>query len=88
MNSLCIRRHVGTYSTYSSIIISTLIQADGILNRIHVAEPAKRDDKPRPPCIPEAVLKRRMRKMKMEDDEDEEDEEDMDTGEEKKTYFK
>ncbi len=34
-------------------------KADGILNRIHVATPAQRDTKNRPPCIPEAVLNRK-----------------------------
>lgn len=27
-------------------------KVDSILNRVHVAMPAPRDDKPRPPCIP------------------------------------
>ncbi|CAH1774925.1 unnamed protein product [Owenia fusiformis] len=30
-----------------------------MLNRLHVAVPAKRDTKARPPCIPESVLKKR-----------------------------
>jgi nucleolar GTP-binding protein len=34
-------------------------KVDGILNRLHVAIPAPRDEKTRPPCIPESVLKRR-----------------------------
>ena len=34
-------------------------KADGILNRIHVATPAQRDTKDRPPCIPEVVLNRK-----------------------------
>ena len=34
-------------------------KVDGILNRIHVATPAQRDTKERPPCIPEAVLNRK-----------------------------
>ncbi|XP_001654061.2 nucleolar GTP-binding protein 1 [Aedes aegypti] len=29
---------------------------EGVLNRLHVAMPEKRDDKERPPCIPESVL--------------------------------
>jgi len=29
---------------------------DGVLNRLHVAMPEKRDEKERPPCIPEKVL--------------------------------
>jgi nucleolar GTP-binding protein len=32
----------------------------GVLNRIHVAQPKPRDDKERPPFIPEAVLKKRL----------------------------
>jgi len=47
-----------------------------------VAEPKKRDNVNRPPCIPEAVLKKRMQKMQLStenmDDEDNE-EESMDT---------
>ncbi|KAJ8973535.1 hypothetical protein NQ317_019286 [Molorchus minor] len=31
-------------------------KVDGILNRLHVAIPKPRDQKPRPPCIPESVL--------------------------------
>lgn len=38
-------------------------KADGILNRIHVAEPQKRDDKTRPAFIPENA-KRRLREKK------------------------
>lgn len=49
-------------------------KADGILNRIHVAEPKKRDAVERPAFIPEAVLLKRA-KAKMEVDEDETDEE-------------
>ncbi len=68
-------------------------KADGILNRIHVAEPQKRDDRERPPCIPEAVLKRRMKKMALEgeeeeEEEQEEEEEEMDTGLERKKFFR
>lgn len=32
---------------------------EGILNRLHVAQPAKRDDKVRSPCIPESILKKK-----------------------------
>lgn len=46
---------------------------DGILNRLHVATPAPRDGKSRPPCIPPSVIamKRQMadkenRKRKLE----------------------
>lgn len=35
------------------------LQVEGLLSRLHVAQPTKRDDKPRPPCIPESVLKKR-----------------------------
>ncbi len=62
-------------------------KADGILNRIHVAEPTKRDNKARPPCIPDAVLKKRMQKMDLDNDDEDEDD-DMDTGEARKKYFR
>lgn len=32
---------------------------EGLLNRLHVAHPTKRDDKVRAPCIPERVLKKK-----------------------------
>lgn len=32
---------------------------EGILNQLHVAQPMKRDDKARPPCIPDSVLKKK-----------------------------
>lgn len=46
---------------------------DGVLNRLHVAIPKPRDEKPRPPCIPESVLAKRReqaekRKRKLERD--------------------
>ncbi|XP_063238484.1 nucleolar GTP-binding protein 1 [Bacillus rossius redtenbacheri] len=34
-------------------------KVEGVLNRLHVAMPAPRDGKERPPCIPEAVLRRK-----------------------------
>lgn len=34
-------------------------KVENILNRLHVAMPEKRDNKERPPCIPESVLKKR-----------------------------
>ena len=34
-------------------------KAENILNRLYVAMPEKRDDKERPPCIPQSVLDRR-----------------------------
>jgi nucleolar GTP-binding protein len=34
-------------------------KVENILNRLHVAMPEKRDNKERPPCIPENVLKKR-----------------------------
>lgn len=34
-------------------------KVEGLLNRLHVAQPVPRDGKPRPPCIPESVLKKR-----------------------------
>ena len=57
-------------------------KADGILNRIHVAEPKPRDNVSRPAFIPEAALKKRMAKKAMDVDDDASDEdaeEDMDT---------
>lgn len=30
------------------------------MNRLHVAQPAPRDSKTRPPCIPEAVLQKKL----------------------------
>jgi len=48
-------------------------KADGILNRIHVAEPQSRDTKSRPAFIPEAAIKKMLnKKNKMEDEEEEE----------------
>jgi nucleolar GTP-binding protein len=40
----------------------------GILNRLYVAEPKQRDEMERPPCIPEAVLRKRAG-MEMESEE-------------------
>eukprot|EP00800_Vazella_pourtalesii_P018068 TRINITY_DN569_c0_g1_i1.p1 TRINITY_DN569_c0_g1~~TRINITY_DN569_c0_g1_i1.p1 ORF type:complete len:622 (-),score=155.47 TRINITY_DN569_c0_g1_i1:224-2089(-) len=38
-------------------------KAGDILNRLYVAMPQKRDNKERPPCIPQSVLDRRAREM-------------------------
>ena len=55
-------------------------KTDSILNRIHVAEPAKRDNRSRPAFIPEAVFKKReMKKAGMEIDSDEQEDEEDDT---------
>ncbi|CAG9813728.1 unnamed protein product [Phaedon cochleariae] len=48
-------------------------KVDGVLNRLHVALPKPRDDKPRPPCIPDTVLAKKQltaekRKRKLERD--------------------
>lgn len=48
-------------------------KVDGVLNRLHVAVPKPRDEKERPPCIPEAVLLKKQqqeekRKRKLERD--------------------
>jgi len=54
-------------------------KADGVLNRIHVAEPKARDGKARPAFIPTKVLEIRERKkagMDVDDDEDEEEDDD------------
>jgi len=54
-------------------------KVDGILNRLHVAEPTARDNKERPAFIPEAAVKKRQQKLeKMENDAEDEDEEDSD----------
>jgi len=44
-------------------------KVENILNRLNVAEPVKRDEKERPPFIPEAAIKKRQQKLeaKMED---------------------
>ncbi|OAD62489.1 putative nucleolar GTP-binding protein 1 [Eufriesea mexicana] len=34
-------------------------KVEGLLNRLHVAQPIPRDEKVRPPCIPESVLKKK-----------------------------
>lgn len=52
-------------------------KADGVLNRIHVAEPKSRDTKARPAFIPAKVLEIRERKkagMDVDDDDEEDDE--------------
>merc|ERR1719187_1019737 len=50
-------------------------KVDGVLNRLHVAEPVARDNKQRPAFIPEAALKKQKQKLeaKMEEEEDDED---------------
>lgn len=51
-------------------------KVDGVLNRLHVAIPKPRDEKVRPPCIPESVLQKRQKeeqkKRKLERDIEEE----------------
>merc|ERR1712126_415398 len=49
-------------------------KVETILNRLHVAEPVARDNKERPPFIPEAAIRKRKEKLeaKMEEGEDEE----------------
>lgn len=47
-------------------------KVDNILNRLHVAIPEKRDDKERPPVIPEGFLTRRKLTRKLEKDIEEE----------------
>ncbi|CAK9805174.1 Nucleolar GTP-binding protein 1 [Anthophora quadrimaculata] len=34
-------------------------KVEGLLNRLHVAQPIPRDEKIRPPCIPESILKKK-----------------------------
>lgn len=35
-------------------------KVENLLNRLHVAQPTPRDEKSRPPCIPDSVLQKRM----------------------------
>ncbi|MCP6198825.1 NOGCT domain-containing protein, partial [Klebsiella pneumoniae] len=41
-------------------------KVDGILNRLHVAVPAPRDDKPRPPVLPPSVLAKKEKQAEKE----------------------
>ncbi|XP_065332678.1 nucleolar GTP-binding protein 1 [Cloeon dipterum] len=66
-------------------------KTEGILNRLHVTEPAPRDQKARPPCIPEGALEFRKKRLAQlaakkaeEEGESEEEDDDMDV-EKKKT---
>ncbi|CAB4058829.1 NOG1 [Lepeophtheirus salmonis] len=54
-------------------------KVDGILNRIHVAEPKARDENSRPAFIPQAAIARRFKKLNGDDEED-----DMDLGDQMK----
>ena len=58
-------------------------KADGILNRIHVAEPQKRDEKTRPAFIPENARRKLREKMAKKSNAADEDEDDMETEEKK-----
>jgi len=53
-------------------------KVDGILNRLHVAEPTARDNKERPAFIPDAAIRKRQEKLesKMEADESDNENED------------
>jgi len=54
-------------------------KVDGILNRLHVAEPKSRDNKDRPAFIPEAAIKKRLQKgedMDQDESDDTKEEED------------
>lgn len=52
---------------YGTVFLLQLCeQVDGILNRLHVALPAPRDARPRPPVIPPAVLAKRELKEQRE----------------------
>eukprot|EP00088_Acartia_fossae_P013313 TRINITY_DN1695_c0_g1_i1.p1 TRINITY_DN1695_c0_g1~~TRINITY_DN1695_c0_g1_i1.p1 ORF type:complete len:652 (+),score=165.11 TRINITY_DN1695_c0_g1_i1:35-1990(+) len=53
-------------------------KVDTILNRLHVAEPAARDQKDRPAFIPPAAIKKRQEKLQKKMDLDEEEDEDDD----------
>merc|ERR1712113_260295 len=66
-------------------------KADGILNRIHVAEPQKRDDKTRPAFIPENAkrkLREKQEKKLQEKAEDGDDDDMMETDVDKKAKKK
>jgi len=66
-------------------------KADGILNRIHVAEPQKRDDKTRPAFIPENAkrkLREKQERKLQEKAEDEDDDDMMETDVDKKAKKK
>lgn len=41
------------------------MQVEGLLNRLHVAQPVPRDDKIRASCIPESVLRKRKEGLKI-----------------------
>ena len=53
------------------------LQADSVLNRIHVAEPKARDQKSRPAFIPPAAIEKQKRKKLGMDVDEESDEEEM-----------
>merc|ERR1719167_384016 len=63
-------------------------KVDGILNRLHVAEPTARDTKSRPVFIPEAAIKKRLQKEeeKMERDEDDDENDDTADAADKDTF--
>jgi len=65
-------------------------KVDSILNRLHVTDPAARDEKQRPAFIPEAAIRRRQEKLleKDEADDDENCEEPSDSKTEKKKKYK
>merc|ERR1719516_180034 len=50
-------------------------KVETILNRLHVAEPVARDNKERPPFIPEAAIRKRKEKLESKMEEGEDDEE-------------
>jgi len=81
-------------STACEILLQHRVEAkfrskkvDGILNRLHVAEPTARDSKERPAFIPEAAIKKRQQKLeeKMETGANESDNEGEETGSKFKT---
>ncbi|RNA16494.1 nucleolar GTP-binding 1 [Brachionus plicatilis] len=41
-------------------------RVNDVLNRLHLAEPVKRDNKERPPCIPQAIIQKRESTMEVE----------------------
>jgi len=63
-------------------------KVDGILNRLHVAEPEARDKKDRPAFIPPAALKKQQDKAAKKAELGDEDEDDIDDDEEKAPRYK
>merc|ERR1712142_318664 len=64
-------------------------KVDSILNRLHVTDPAARDEKQRPAFIPEAAIRRRQEKLLEKEESDHDDENcDVNDNKEKKKKYK